>query len=76
MTRRDDLVRLTDALIKSADISNRVLHLDLRHMIEFGDDYNQAVKDAADAAATAIDLLNNHAQALIAQEDAQKGDGE
>ena len=30
------------------EMSNRVLHFDLRRMIEWGPDYNQAVKDAAD----------------------------
>ncbi len=36
---------------------NRVLHFDLRRMIEFGDDYNQAVKDAADAATAALQAI-------------------
>lgn len=66
MTRRDEYEKMMSALLKSAEISNRVLHFDLRHMVEWGDDYNQAVKDAADAAAHAVSLVN----ALIAQEDA------
>ena len=39
---------------KALKICDRVLHFDLRHMIEFGPHYNQAVKDAADAARAAL----------------------
>ena len=36
------------------EICDRVLHFDLRKMITWGDDYNQAVKDAADAVRAAL----------------------
>jgi len=35
-------------------ICDRVLRFDLRRMIEWGTDYNQAVKDAADATRAAL----------------------
>jgi len=36
------------------EVCDRVLHFDLRKMITWGPDYNQAVKDAADAARAAL----------------------
>lgn len=45
------------ALVEALECINRVLHFDLRRMIEFGDDYNQAVKDAADAATAALQAI-------------------
>ena len=45
-----EIERLREALT----ICDRVLHFNLRKMIIFGDDYNQAVKDAADAASSAL----------------------
>jgi hypothetical protein len=55
--RDDEITRLTarvEELEKALVVCDRVLHFDLRRMIEWGDDYNQAVKDAADAARAAL----------------------
>lgn len=46
----DEIERLRAAL----EVCDRVLHFDLRRMITWGADYNQAVKDAADAARAAL----------------------
>ena len=47
-----------DAVWKALDTANHVFHFDLRHMIEWGDDYNQAVKDASDRVAAALASLS------------------
>lgn len=47
----DEIERLRAAL----QVCDRVLHFDLRKMITWGNDYNQAVKDAADAARAALE---------------------
>lgn len=44
-----------ETLRAALDVCDRVLHFDLRKMITWGDDYNQAVKDAADAARAALE---------------------
>lgn len=41
-------------LVGAGEACDRVLHFDLRKMIVFGDDYNQAVKDAADEIRAAL----------------------
>ena len=46
-----EIERLRAAL----EVCDRVLHFDLRGMITWGKDYNQAVKDAADAARAALE---------------------
>lgn len=47
----DEIERLRAAL----EVCDRVLHFDLRRMITWGADYNQAVKDAADAVRAALE---------------------
>lgn len=42
-TAKREIDRLREALERC----DRVFHFDLRRMVEFGPDYNQAVKDAA-----------------------------
>ena len=49
--RKDaEITRLRAAL----EVCFRVLHFDLRKMITWGPDYNQAVRDAADATIAAL----------------------
>jgi hypothetical protein len=53
----DEITRLTARVAElegALAVCDRVLHFDLRRMIEWGDDYNQAVKDAADKARAAL----------------------
>jgi hypothetical protein len=45
-----EVERLREAL----EVCDRVLHFDLRKMITWGNDYNQAVKDAADITRAAL----------------------
>jgi hypothetical protein len=46
-----------DRFEEALRVCDRVLHFDLRRMIEWGDDFNQAVKDAADAARSVLSRL-------------------
>ena len=51
------IARLTaevERLRAALEVCDRVLHFDLRKMITWGNDYNQAVKDAADIARAAL----------------------
>jgi hypothetical protein len=53
----DEITRLralNAELVEALQVCDRVLHFDLRSMITWGKDYNQAVKDAADTARAAI----------------------
>jgi hypothetical protein len=50
----DTLRALNAELVEALQVCDRVLHFDLRSMITWGKDYNQAVKDAADTARAAI----------------------
>lgn len=49
------LAAQVEALTRALSVCDRVLHFDLQKMIVFGDDYNQAVKDAADATRAALE---------------------
>lgn len=50
-----DMTAQVEALTGALSVCDRVLHFDLKKMIVFGDDYNQAVKDAADATRAALE---------------------
>lgn len=47
----------SETVAEALEIVNRVFQFNLNNMIVWGDDYNQAVKDAADAVATALRAL-------------------